>query len=355
MLLRSLIIFFLAQLITSNLSAQTQLDGFEFFGDDHSTIQGKLSSDFKFLKKNKMNTSYQPAVFTIYKENGDSILLNAKIKTRGEFRKQECSFPPIKIKFNKEQFTNSTIKEYNKLKWITHCKQGKSQSDKVIEEYLIYKAYAYLTEFSFGARLMKIEYVDTESKKSPGFYYAFLIEDIDQVAERNNAIELDGQRLHPELADREISTIMPLAMYMIGFTDWSVLTMHNMKLIQVKNSIRRPIPVPYDFDYSGLIDPAYAIPPEFLGIGDVTQRIYRGFCRLDGEWEAGRKLFQENEENILNLWRNDEHLSARVKKTDLQYLQEFFDIINDDKKFNRYIIEGCRNKMEQEIGGVNEE
>jgi len=340
---RGLIIFCLSQLLTMSISAQSQLDGFEFFGDDGSIIKGKLSSDFKFFASNKMSTFYQPAVLTMYGENGDSLSLSVKIKARGDFRRQQCSFPPIRIKFKKDHFTNSTVKEYNKLKWVTHCQSGKGQSDKVIEEYLIYKAYSYLTEFSFRVRLMEIEYVDTGSKRSPGFYYAFLMEDIDQVAQRNEAMELNEKELHPELADRKISTIMPMAMYMIGFTDWSVTTMHNIKLIQIKNSTRQPIPIPYDFDYSGLIDPAYAAPPpEFLGIEDVTQRLYRGFCRVDSEWTDARKLFLQNEDNILNLWRNDTLLNSRVKNTDLQYLVKFFDIISDDKKFNRTIKAECR-------------
>jgi len=350
---RGLIISCLAQLLTLSLRAQPQLDGFEFFGDDQSIIQGKLSSDFKFLRKNKMNTSYQPAVFTMYGENGDSLSLIVKIKARGEFRRQQCSFSPIRIKFKKDHFTNSTLKEHNKLKWVTHCQPGKGQTDKVIEEYLIYKAYAYLTEFSFRVRLMEIEYVDTGSKRSPGFYYAFLMEDIDQVAQRNEAMELNEKKMHPELADRKISTTLAMAMYMIGFTDWSVTTMHNIKLIQIKNSTRRPIPIPYDFDYSGLIDPAYALPPEFLGIEDVTQRVFRGFCRLDGEWTDARKLFLENKDNILNLWQNDTLLNSRVKNTDLQYLVKFFDIISDDKKFNRTIKAECRNELDVVIGGIN--
>jgi len=350
---RGLIISCLAQLFTLSISAQSQLDGFEFFGDGQSIIQGKLSSDFKFLRKNKMNTSYQPAVFTMYGENGDSLSVSVKIKARGEFRRQECSFSPIRIKFKKDDFTNSTVKEYNKLKWVTHCQSGKGQSDKVIEEYLIYKAYAYLTEFSFRVRLMEIEYVDTGSKRSPGFYYAFLIEDIDQVAHRNGALELKVRNLHPEHGDREISTIMPMAMYMIGFTDWEVMTMHNIKLIQIKNSNRRPIPIPYDFDYSGLIDPAYALPPEFLGISDVTQRVFRGFCRVDSEWADARKLFLENKDNILNLWQNDTLLNPRVKNTDLQYLEEFFDIIADDKKFSKTIKAECRKDLDVVIGGIN--
>ncbi len=350
---RSIILLFVV-LLSSKVSAQVQLDGFEFFGDDESVIQAKLTSDFKFLRKTKMNTAYQDAVFTMFNENGDSLSLDVKVKVRGEFRRAQCSFPPIKIKFKKDDFTNSSVKKYNKLKWITHCQSGKSQSDKVIEEYLIYKSYEYLTNFSFRVRLMAVEYVDTGSKKSPGTYYAFITEDIDQVAERNGALEVENITLHPELADREISTILPLAMYMIGFTDWSVMKQHNIKLIKIENSLRKPIPIPYDFDYSGIIDPAYAVPPEFLGIESITQRVYRGFCRLDGEWNDARKLYSDNKENILNVWRNDQQLSEKAAKTDVKYLEEFFDILEVDKKFARTVLAECRGGVQTEIGGIKD-
>ena len=37
-------------------------------------------------------------------------------------------------------------------------------------------------------------------------------------------------------------------------------------------------PVPYDFDYSGLVDAPYAVPPEGIPVENVRQRNYRGYC-----------------------------------------------------------------------------
>ena len=38
------------------------------------------------------------------------------------------------------------------------------------------------------------------------------------------------------------------------------------------------IPIPYDFDFSGLVDAPYATPPDVLKIANVRQRFYRGYC-----------------------------------------------------------------------------
>ena len=37
-------------------------------------------------------------------------------------------------------------------------------------------------------------------------------------------------------------------------------------------------PVPYDFDFSGLVDAPYAGPPEGIPVETVRDRIYRGYC-----------------------------------------------------------------------------
>ena len=65
---------------------------------------------------------------------------------------------------------------------------------------------------------------------------------------------------------------------MIGNTDWNLDKSHNIELIRPASG-GAPIPVPYDFDWSGLIAPPYARPNQMLGIGSVKQRLFRGFCR----------------------------------------------------------------------------
>ena len=36
--------------------------------------------------------------------------------------------------------------------------------------------------------------------------------------------------------------------------------------------------MPYDFDYSGLVDAPYAVPPDSIHLANVRVRRYRGFC-----------------------------------------------------------------------------
>ena len=69
---------------------------------------------------------------------------------------------------------------------------------------------------------------------------------------------------------------MSVFQYMIGNTDWSIKALHNIKLITFDNS-RRPIPIPYDFDQSGLVNASYTLPAEHLQIKSVRERVYNGY------------------------------------------------------------------------------
>ncbi len=322
--------------------SQKSFDGFEIF-DDETILDAKIVSDFKFLRKQKYKTAYQPATFTVYFTNGDSATIEVRIKARGNFRKKHCLFPPFKIKFNKDDFGSSSVTEFNSLKLVTHCRSQTAYSQRLFEEYLVYKMYESLSDFSFRTRMFRINYIDSGSKSDPGWFYGFLIEDIDQLAQRNDAVEIEPKSMHPERTNRHYSTVVPLFQYMIGNTDWSAVYFHNMKLVKQNDpELYAPIVIPYDFDYCGLLDAPYAVPPEVLNIPDVTTRLYRGFCRTDEEFQEVFNLFEEHKDEFLNLVSSWELLEERTKKDDLSYLTRFFEIIENPKLVDKTIKLECQ-------------
>jgi len=332
-------------LLWASLAIETHaqsLSKFEFFGDNE-IIECKLTSDFRFLRKEKFKTSYQPAEFIVYFANGDSAKTKVKIKARGNFRRKHCLFPPIKIKFSKVNFSESSIKEYNSLKLVTHCRSQSSYTTRLFQEKLIYDMYNLMTPYSMRARMLKINYVDTGSKSSPGWNYGFLIEDIEQVAERNSAKEIKTQNVHMERLNRYFGTLFPTFEYMIGNTDWSVVSLHNIKLLRENNpELYQPIPVPYDFDYSGFVDAPYAIPPELLGIESVTTRVYRGYCRTDDEFQEVFDQFIEKKDEIIALISESQLLDEKSKKNNSNYIMKFYDRIESQKFISKTIMMECR-------------
>jgi len=53
---------------------------------------------------------------------------------------------------------------------------------------------------------------------------------------------------------------------------------HNARMLTTGAPGSQLIVVPYDFDFSGLVDAPYAEPPEGFPVDSVRQRTYRGYC-----------------------------------------------------------------------------
>lgn len=124
---------------------------------------------------------------------------------------------------------------------------------------------------------------------------------------------------------------------MIGNTDWSVTNLHNIKLITL-DSASKPIPVPYDFDYSGAISTHYAQPPEILPINTVRQRFYRGFCRKTDELNRTFDIYNQHRNEIYDLYQNSEFISEKNKKRIIKYFDEFYKTINDPKRSKKRLL-----------------
>ena len=138
---------------------------------------------------------------------------------------------------------------------------------------------------------------------------------------------------------------------MIGNTDWAALSgpdpkecCHNVKLIGPEPFQKDDIayPVPYDFDSSGLVNTDYAAPAVGLPIRSVTQRLFRGYCRHNSTLNDARELFLEREDAIIAVLDEEPQLASRNRDKAERYLKKFFEILRNDKDFNKKVIEKCR-------------
>lgn len=98
--------------------------------------------------------------------------------------------------------------------------------------------------------------------------------------------------------------------------------------------------MPYDFDQAGLINTSYAVPGEKLPIRSVRQRLYRGRCAHAGQVDAAVSLFNDRRQQLESILLPD-GLSRSRQKAALSYINEFYRIVNDDKKRQRYIERTC--------------
>jgi hypothetical protein len=325
--------------ITFKLPAQPPLNNVTFFEEDQ-LINMDMATDLKKLVTTKKLDTYQPATVTVRFPDSTVMTEDIQLTARGEFRRTNCFMPTMKLDFKN---TTSKLAPLRKLKLVCGCSTGPADERLVLKEFLIYKIYNLLTEMSFRVRLLHINYSDTKGKVKSYSQYGFLIEDMGDMAKRNKCKEVKAPAFHPNLTDKPTMNLVDIFQYMIGNTDWSVPGFHNMKLMRPKaDTLAPPYPIPYDFDFAGLVNASYATPREELGITSVRERLYRGFPRNMTEIEITLKIFRDKHEDINKLINNFEILDSRSRKDFLKYLDDFYDMIDNKKAVERVFINGAR-------------
>ncbi|MDQ6762403.1 MAG: hypothetical protein M3015_07225 [Bacteroidota bacterium] len=311
-----------------------------FFLDD-IPIEVTITTDIRKIKRDKKNLAWQPAHISMQFSDTSTIAEDIRMQPRGEYRKNNCDMASLMLNFKNP--SSPLLSPLKKLKLVGDCKSGANYEEALLKEYLIYKILNFLSPMSFRVRLLHITYKDSEEKVKSFTQYAFLIEDEHSLVERNNCKEVKKTDLYTEETNREQMTFVSLFQYMIGNTDWSVYKCHNIKLMVSKNdTLSRPYAIPYDFDYSGFVNIGYAVPAEELGLESVRQRMYRGFARGYDELQAVIDVFKEKKESIFYYIDHFELCSTRCKKDMTSYLNQFYNIISNNKSVESIFIRDAR-------------
>lgn len=361
--MKKLIFIFLFLFIISHLSAQSRIYDFDSLYDhsiefqeevkewlthydlfeDTPPIELTLKSDFRHLIRKKYADDYQDAILEMPYNDTILITREIKIKPRGNFRRSNCYYPPIMLNFPRKKVAMEHLKEFDKLKLVQLCKKGKNFEDYLLREYYAYRIYELITPFSFRVRLLRIHYVDTSGKNKPMTNFAFLIENINQMASRLHALPIKTENIHSERTNRQLIAILYMFQFMIGNTDFSIPALHNIKLIKpLDEDVFKPIAIPYDFDYSGIVNAYYAIPPSEYPIKTVRERYYLGFCREDWEIRDIFTLFNEKKQAIYSLIETSPWLDPKEQINITGYLDEFYALIENADDAIRYFKARCR-------------
>lgn len=323
-----------------------QNDGGELFGTEEP-LEIKLQYSIKELKKQTNDSVYLPTVVSYLDQSGNWIELEARIRTRGNFRLENCYFPPVKIKIKKKIAKGTVFDGNRSLKMVFPCLRQNDKDDNVVKELMAYKIYENVSPYHFKTRLLNIELTELRGGDDRVHQVrGFFIEDVDQMAERYGGKELE-RKIHPLEQDNICSARNDFFQFMIGNTDFSIAYQHNEKLIYAQDMI---IPVPYDFDMSGLVNASYSrvsvIGDEKLPISRVTDRMYRGFKRTDECYEEIRVSYLDRHDQVMAVCRNYEGLFRNYKEFDtaIEYLEDFYGILQNERLYKQKIIAKARVK-----------
>ncbi len=300
-----------------------------------------LESDYKKLIQQKKEDEYQPATLTIRRSDGSEEKWQTDIKPRGNMRRSVCEIPPIKIRFDEEQLLERGLDKRSTLKMVILCRNGNGYEQLVLREYLAYKLYNLITDHSFQVQLAKVTYLDAGGKDR-GFdeSFAFFIEHPKDLADRTEASMLEHQRFGSRLMNTDAGERFAMFQYMIGNTDWYFFNNHNVEVCGIPGTSDL-IPLPYDFDYAGLVKSPYAVPHDRIGTKTVLERYYQGYCRSEEETMETVQLFLSKKKEIMKMASTFPYFAKYSRKHVTQYLSKFFDILETPRKLKQEILWHC--------------
>jgi hypothetical protein len=299
-----------------------------------------IKADFKTINKDRTenNTRRYPATLSTGADPSAVIPIELGSRGHSRLRATVCGWVPLRVQFKKKEVAGTVFDGQSSLKLVTHCRDNDSFEQHVLREYVPYRIYGLLSPFAFRARLAKVTYVNAADGKTLTTRYGMFIEDDSDVARRAEARSIDIPRMQFKDLDQNTLVTMSLFEYMIANTDVSIYKLHNVKLLVTEN--RTTYPVPYDFDFSGLIDAPYASPDPKLGIKSVQDRIYRGPCGSETEFDTVLQKFRAKKADIMALYDSVPDLNAGYRKQARSYLEGFY-AATERNSLRKTLVDGC--------------
>jgi len=261
-----------------------------------------------------------------------------RLRTRGLFRLRHCDVPPIRMRFTQDSVRGTPFDGARRPKLVTHCKAQDQYEQFTLQEYAIYQVFRLFTPMSFQARLARVTYEDSAGQGRAVTKYGYLTEDPDRLVQRLGATLIEREGVRQAQLDPAQAALLGLFQYFVANTDWSVPGLHNVTLIQ-KDSVIYPIP--FDFDWSGVIDAPYARPAPQLRIRTVRERVYRGLCQDPAVLEPVLARFEALKDSIAAVYRSIPGLEGRAVTSTLRYYDDFYQDIRDRPRFLRTISREC--------------
>ncbi|MDA8762681.1 hypothetical protein N9M92_00470 [Flavobacteriaceae bacterium] len=333
--------FLLALLFLNSVSAQIEQKSDLLF-KNQDPLKIKLSYSNKEIRLETDDTTYIKTTMSFWNDNKWNDL-EVSLRARGNFRRSKCYFPPIKMKIKKSKAEGSLFEGNKNLKLVVPCLIQDEKNDNIVQEFIAYKLYEKISPFHFQTRMVEIEFVEIKKNKTIVHNLkGFLIEDDKRVADRFEGKSFE-RYIHPKAMDDMTSIQNTMFQFMIGNTDFSVAYQHNGKLLYVDKKI---YPLPYDFDLCGMVDASYAIVNTKLGINTVKDRKYRGFKRDESMVQEVRDQLLSKKAQFFQIIDDQQprfELASEFESTKT-FLSSFYEILEDDRDFEKEVIQNMRTK-----------
>ena len=311
--------------------------------DELQPLTMEIALDFKAFCRNPQREVCEDVQATLsYRDAADQQhSVPVALRTRGRYRADtvECTLPALFVFFTGNT-GNTPFEGESMLPLTTHCASQAAYEQYLLKEYLAYRIYNELTSKSLRVRLVRVTYRDTAGRLDAVERYAFFTEHFDTLARRHGAVVRAKKPFDPRTADPLQIATLDLFEYAIGNTDWSVVQGHNIVLVESESGLVTP--VPFDFDFSGLVDASYASVSPKLAIRSVRERVFRGICNPETDWDAAFTHFASKRDNVLRLVDEIPALQPRQREDAVRYVAGAFATFESAERRRTEVVDRCR-------------
>jgi hypothetical protein len=284
-----------------------------------------LSLDVTELIHQKRTERYFPAELT----SADGKVWQTEVRSRGKFRRIISEVPPMKLKFSKKKLVQVGLDTLNEVRIVLPTKFDEASQTQLLREYLAYQIYARLSDYHIKAHLIKLQLHDTHIDQFYPSVWAMLLEHEEELGTRLGGTADQVFNMVPDSLQMPYAAMNAVFQCMIGNTDWSNLDARNMYHLKLKEGVKY-IPIPYDFDFSGLVNAPYATPASHTGLKNVRERILLTDGISDSYVSLAMQKVLNVESDLLALCKQV-NLSEQQATESQTYLLGFFDAIRTKK------------------------
>ena len=347
MVYRHRILTIVALFLAASAASAKDISDYDPLFLSQDTLEIDVEGPFAFLARERPDEEEAPGTVRYVNADGESVEFDVQIRARGNWRRNPeiCAFPPLRINFRKSQTDDTLFDKQDKVKLVTHCNNSDGYAQAVVSEYLAYRIYNVLTDYSFRVRLVNMTYVYTDRNETTNSYAVF-IEHKDRLGTRIDGEPVEIERVEVGSIYPENLNLASVFQYFIGNTDFSPIATapgedccHNQALFTSEAGPYRT--VPYDFDQTGLVDAEHAAPNPRFGLPSVKKRLYRGRCVNNGLLPETLRRFRDKRAEIEALIENQPELTSTTRRNMLKYVDSFYGVIDRPSRVEYRLVNAC--------------
>ena len=319
------------QVIAKKVQPSSPFQYMQELGDVDLKIS--INTDVKNLLRHKRKEEWQEAKLISYHNKVLNKEWDVRVRSRGNHRKEVCQLPPLKIDFPKDNFSDIVT---DKLKVVTPCSKGESFQQTLYKEYLVYKLHQQIDTMAVLAKLAKIELI--QGDKSKYDFVGYFVEDNKNHAARTGTTNIESGLVSSGAFDRNHLVKFSLFQYMIMNQDWSFLNKHNVEIIKIPGQDKVSV-VPYDFDYSGIVNQPYATPSPNFDLTSVRQRLFRCNNVTREEMLVAQEFYNSIKEDLLEVISSATFLNEKNKKAMTSDILDFYEDLNNESDWKKHFLD----------------